>query len=743
MNLAQIVLTGALIALPLASVQGASTQPATTAVAVDPSLPPSVSQALSAGNMAALQKALQKELTKRTGNSPAKMLKDASYQQLLAMHEILRVSGADNATEMWKKSPQNADFLKMFLQDREWMELYLGAGLIAEDSSAGLQVLSDIWKAEGQKKNFRKYISLATGISSFFTAGPFVKTLERRKEQCQPVRRFKIFKKLNEKGRLHPRFLKLRPWEIRFATGLHWDDKSYEWSNENVNLPWRRYTDAFVAVPYRGLSYFGDSIQGPLYYIPWRDLNSQTENSEIIGAVCGGGSHFGAIAAQAHGLPAYTVGQPSHCAYAVRVKRGDWRGGYGGPDGGMHNYIFGPQAPTSFLLMEAVFEDNNVIDKAYRWASQARLDEAVGNADAALKDWQEAVKVSPLHPFFRKELHRLMESKGCSPEDWAAYAKDALGYYTGHGFAAVDMLKDIQGKFLPSMSPADRVAWFQAVHRKLATSRTSWALKLEPILNDEMNYLKSEDEKADFLEKVLAVHLRQGDGVNFGQTLEWAVNTYVAKGDPDVFSKAFDRVARMAPAATSDKASDKAPDAKKLQEAYGKAIFATESARSMPAFQALSKAAASFSSIDTSKSTIKTQIPDGWKLMPPDGLVRCSSTSQWDTPQDHLNILRPCGGAQHTDKEANPSVIVELPKAIDLAGVLVTKRDGNEDRMKKMQVSTSVDGATWFPLDQTDDMAKEWLIKSPDARKAKWIKVEAQNPEPNFMHVRHILIYQK
>ncbi len=53
------------------------------------------------------------------------------------------------------------------------------------------------------------------------------------------------------------------------------------------------------------------------------------------------------MAAQAHGIPAYPVGQPGHCAYgaAVRVKRGEWKGGFGGPDGGMHNHIFGGQAP--------------------------------------------------------------------------------------------------------------------------------------------------------------------------------------------------------------------------------------------------------------------------------------------------------------------------------------------------------------------------------------------------------------
>ena len=103
---------------------------------------------------------------------------------------------------------------------------------------------------------------------------------------------------------------------MRFVVGHTWDDKSYEWSNEHVNLPWRRYTDACWAAPYTGNNFFGDTIQGPLFYVPWRDVNTSAENTQVIGGVCGGLSYFGTMAAQAHGIPAYPVGQPGHCAYA-------------------------------------------------------------------------------------------------------------------------------------------------------------------------------------------------------------------------------------------------------------------------------------------------------------------------------------------------------------------------------------------------------------------------------------------
>ena len=742
MNISHLILCTSLLAAPICAGQD-FTEPEAAAPVVASPLPSSMAQKISSGDFAGLQTEIREALQAAGEQTKAtqKLLQDNKYRHLLDIHELLRVTGPDNMKAIFSKSPQDAAFVKAFLQNPVWMELYLGAGLIPENSPAGIQILSDIWKADGKSPDFRTYQSLATGIASVFSTGPFAGKLKANSSNCNPVRRYQIFKKLHQENKLHPGFIKLRPWEIRFVTGIHWDDKSYEWLNEHINLPWRRYTDACWAAPYTGSNFFGDTIQGPLFYVPWRDSSGEAENTRTIGGVCGGLSHFGTMAAQAHGIPAYPVGQPGHCAYAVRVKRGQWKGGFGGPDGGMHNHIFGSEAPTSYLLMEAVFADNEKIDLAYQWASQARLDEILGNKDKAIQSWQEALKQTPLHPFFRTELQRLLlEKQGMQPIDWYVYAKDALSHYKGNGFAAFNILKDVQNKFLMDIPAADRIAWFRDLHETIAATPTSWAVKFQPVLDSQSAFLTTPQEKAAYLETVLSTHLKTGDGTNFGQALEWAVKTFVENGQADTFSSAFAKVAQQA---GGNDASGAAPDPKKLKEAYGKAIYATEVARSIPAFQTLSKAAASFSDANTSSSTVNTPVPQGWKLVPADGMVRCSTTCQWDSPWDHINLLRPCGGSHHTDKETNPNVIVELKNGVNLAGLIITKRNGNEDRMKKMEVSTSTDGATWFPLASTDNMPKEWIVTAPEGTRAKWIKVEAKNAQPEFMHLRHILVYEK
>ena len=742
MNISHLILCTSLLAAPICAGQD-FTEPEAAAPVVASPLPSSMAQKISSGDFAGLQTEIREALQAAGEQTKAtqKLLQDNKYRHLLDIHELLRVTGPDNMKAIFSKSPQDAAFVKAFLQNPVWMELYLGAGLIPENSPAGIQILSDIWKADGKSPDFRTYQSLATGIASVFSTGPFAGKLKANSANCNPVRRYQIFKKLHQENKMHPGFIKLRPWEIRFVTGIHWDDKSYEWLNEHINLPWRRYTDACWAAPYTGSNFFGDTIQGPLFYVPWRDSSGEAENTRTIGGVCGGLSHFGTMAAQAHGIPAYPVGQPGHCAYAVRVKRGQWKGGFGGPDGGMHNHIFGSEAPTSYLLMEAVFADNEKIDLAYQWASQARLDEILGNKDKAIQSWQEALKQTPLHPFFRTELQRLLlEKQGMQPIDWYVYAKDALSHYKGNGFAAFNILKDVQNKFLMDIPAADRIAWFRDLHETIAATPTSWAVKFQPVLDSQSAFLTTPQEKAAYLETVLSTHLKTGDGTNFGQALEWAVKTFVENGQADTFSSAFAKVAQQA---GGNDASGAAPDPKKLKEAYGKAIYATEVARSIPAFQTLSKAAASFSDANTSSSTVNTPVPQGWKLVPADGMVRCSTTCQWDSPWDHINLLRPCGGSHHTDKETNPNVIVELKNGVNLAGLIITKRNGNEDRMKKMEVSTSTDGATWFPLASTDNMPKEWIVTAPEGTRAKWIKVEAKNAQPEFMHLRHILVYEK
>ena len=69
--------------------------------------------------------------------------------------------------------------------------------------------------------------------------------------------------------------------------------------------------------------------------------------------------------------------------------------------------------------------------------------------------------------------------------------------------------------------------------------------------------------------------------------------------------------------------------------------------------------------------------------------------------------------------------------------------DGNEGRMKNATVYTSSDGATWMPKESTNDMPKEWAVNFPAGTKAKWVKVEFENPSPEFAHISHFVVFTR
>ena len=87
--------------------------------------------------------------------------------------------------------------------------------------------------------------------------------------------------------------------------------------------------------------------------------------------------------------------------------------------------------------------------------------------------------------------------------------------------------------------------------------------------------------------------------------------------------------------------------------------------------------------------------------------------------------------------------IVELQKPGHTTGCIIRKVDGNEWRMKKAVVYTSEDGATWFKRAETNDMPKEWVAKFPDGTRAKWVKLEFENANPDFAHISHFVVFTR
>lgn len=663
--------------------------------------------------------------------------------EMAMLLEVIRETDAKVMTEFAGKSKLRRKFLAEFAKDAAWQELYLGCGLVPHSTDVGLDVLYRIWK---DRKGNVENKPLAVALASAWGGGetdPKPREKTQNPNKFNPVWRYNFFVKNAAKGVLHPNFGKLKAWELRFVTGnpwQDWDDLSFEWALENINVPWDKFHTSCWAATYTDPSKFGDTVQGGMYNLPYSD-QSQAEACHRNGGVCGAMSHLGCVAAQAHGIPAYTVGQPGHCAYAVRPERGTWIGGFGGPDGGMHNRIFGNQAPTSYLLMETVFGNDENVEKAYRHAVCARALEATGDTAGAIDMWQKALQLSPLHPFFRTALSKQMKSQGLTPDKAYSYLSKTIPLYEGNGFAAVNMMQDLEEE-INAMSDEQKIKLYALCHKMISGTPSSWAVTCKSIIQKQSDTLSTLAAQEKYLGTALAIHMNAKDATTFGQLLEWALKNYVEKGKEDVFGRAFNTAAAQAESNSgSGDAKAEEERLKKLGEAYNKAIVAAEEARSAAAFVALTQAASKVCGPCNINIPLKSTVP-GKPIEA--AMFRSSSTSQWDTPRFHANITTPKGGKCHTGKEATPNFVVELPKRRFVSGCIIRKTDGNEGRMKKATVYTSEDGATWVARESTEQMPKEWAISFPEGTPAKWLKVEFDNSKGNdYAHISHFVVYGK
>lgn len=697
-------------------------------------LPKEITDKLDSGDYQAMYDALVKSLK---GKKPD--IKSDEYMHSAMLTELIRCTGAEVMTEL-AKDKKKAKFLEAFCKDSAWLEFYLGGGLVPYQTPVGLDVLYRIWEEEKGKVSNK---ALAVALASLWGGGetsPNQKHINTNPSRFNPVWRYKFFLKQERENKLHPNYPKLRPWELRFVVGIagqDWDDKSFEWAAENINLPWDQYQSACWAAIYTDPSRFGDTVQGGAYNMPYGEM-SNAETTHRNGGVCGALSHLGCFAAMAHGIPSTTVGQPGHCAYGFRVERGKWVGGFGGPDGGMHNQIFGHRAPTSYTLMETVFGDDKGVARAYRKSYAARALEAAGDSAGAVSMWKSALKDSPLHPFFRKELHRLMKDAGTSTDSWHEYLLATIRLYAENGFAAVDMAADLEQE-IAAMSDAQKIDIYAAMHTMIAGSKSSWAVKCTDIIKNQAATL-SENMQETYLTRVFGIHMHAGDGTVFGQVLEWAVAEFCGSEKEAIFSRAFAAAAEQAPASGSGE--EDAEKSKRMMAAYNKAIVAAEQSRSAPAFQSLIQAAKKSGAPSTDPVQLNS-LPAVQGKVAKAALFRISTSAQWDTPTTHLDITTPDGGKCHTNKEERPHFIVELPNASTVTGCIVRKTDGNEGRMKKATVYTSSDGATWMPKESTDNMPKEWAVNFPAGTKAKWVKVEFENKSPDFAHISHFVVFTR
>ena len=155
------------------------------------------------------------------------------------------------------------------------------------------------------------------------------RALPSRTANTTPRERFDFYRSSHAAGQLVPYFDKALPFELALTVhGSGCGNDDLEWAqdvtpkNQKTQKAVGNYGHSLIA--YRSDNYRGQTVQGPEYYDRKpADLGTAME----YGGVCGMISHMNAAVANAHGVPAFTVGQPGHCAYVWKSDDKTWSGG--------------------------------------------------------------------------------------------------------------------------------------------------------------------------------------------------------------------------------------------------------------------------------------------------------------------------------------------------------------------------------------------------------------------------------
>ena len=555
--------------------------------------------------------------------------------------------------------------------------------------------------------------------------------------------------------RLHAGFDKLPFWQRRVVCGWKGNHssgtpESLEWALYNVNLPDERYTGCCWRCGYVLNNVYGDSIHGPYYAGAFDGLYEGEHHrfTQEVGGVCGGLSHFGAAAACANGVPALTAGEPGHCAYIVLVDN-KWTPAYSlSWQRGVHwqpwheNYTFATLHLTTDLYSPAQKQATR-LSNAYRVLAHlyATNDEAAKAIDCFLK----AEDAQPLHyPVYREHSELLKRTHADSPIAWMqlndSLCRNLVPKYAE--CAAVLAQNNLYEPLQKSGASAEQLqAAFDAFWMQTADlGPDRWST--DELLNKQISILNN-SRKGQEQENTCAVFRSM-----LTNTISKQAYAPIALDGGNALMKKMDDTgkARILEIMTQAITSGSGMSPEIQLQALNNAVLAAEGMRDPGAFQSISKLIPADKSHDN--RPIEDFEPFPGILVSEGGMVYASSTSQWDRPATHANVLTKLGGQIHTNRDKDAWVAVKLPRHSTISGVVIAahKNNSNWHRLNNMQIQISETGKDddWHNVGQPTGQCTQRLIRvdlGSELPKALYVRILRPSEGHDVFHVDGIFIY--
>ena len=638
------------------------------------------------------------------------------------------------------KDLNKSGIINRLFSDTVWMEGLLNSGPIPniELALANLAFLCEKDKQAIVKPIYKKLatafaLEYARQADADLKRNSKKKNYQTRWSQERMLQYYTYFRTSHAKGLLNPVFDTLDFWDMRILAGRapgDWiDTESLEWMRDNVRLPAQQYTGACWQAPYRLNNEFGESIHsGGPYYAPFTGLykGGRAEMTREVGAVCGGLSTYGAIAAIANGIPALTMGEPGHCAYTVRPDK-TWIPAYSlSWKRGCHWCFYGHQW-SNLIVTQNMFSDKESRQKSFQLMTMGDIARKEGAADHAREFYQEALKAQPINlAHWVQYLDWERQQNTLNKQQWQAVSNQIIeSYGKDYPEIAWNLLSD---KVYPALMPLltsqqEKSEAILQFHKGLATM-TPAVWDFAAALKKQAQLLGNDEEAIRFMITSLpTVHLKSRDYL--APTLIWCTEQLAQF--PNLQKSFYDSVA-----------SSSAEIGSKIMEQLASSIIKqAERTGDIDSFQAAGRLVK-----DQFKPKLPQFEPFPGELLTSGGILMLNSThDRYGPAWQHWGVLESCGGAFHTNnREPKTEVKVIMPRMGELSGLVIVSRQSHINRGDGTIIEVSEDGSDWKQIGTIEKMKRvqRFDLNGKNIR-AKYIRITC--PKKDYYHLEGILAY--
>lgn len=669
-------------------------------------------------------------------------MKKTSYLTLSVIAVITAIAtAAPTASELLRnkttsviKSAQLTDanaFTKALLASEEWQHELWDSGP-ADQPEKVIQTLHDIWKSDPTLASRPVDRKMATACA--------LEAPRRKWTTEQVLPRYNYFRDKWKYGLLNTMYENLSVFERRYlARGVQHGGlnslASMEYHNQEVCLPAERYTGACWYARWILHNPFGDSIHGRHYYAPFTESwESYSEVIRKVGGVCGSLSNFGAAAAIANGIPAVTMGEPGHCAYAVMIKPKHWQPAYSlSWKRGTHTSFHGSSWGWHMLNTRAQQD----IDASRKSGDLRRLAQHYQNQKNHPKALETIAKARTTYPLDWENWllsANLLKETQAPTAAWQKFHQDIIKHLAPtSGEVAFHLLRShVYPKVLPKDGKnLDSIKARKKILLTYQHAAKDWGLArwdYRHALNHQLKLLGKDTAAQDkFMADVFAIHAaknlftpdilahqlgRVGKDEKRLHAFIGAIGRSLSKGKDGSFNKVIETLARSV-----------LPDAAKRGDKATFQYIGKLTAKIYPA------------------STIKPEPFPGILLSSGGTFAIQKPGNRWDAPARHWGVIEEHGGDFHTSNKPATATI-QLGNYGRISGVVIVTRNGNFHRLVNAKLQSSIDGKEWTDL---HTFKRHGRIHRVDLTKqninAGYVRV-IHNGQPS-LHFHKFLVYGK